>query len=49
MSLVAVHGSASFWRRHDFLPADVPELAGKLLSYDTDALYMVRRLDPPGD
>jgi ribosomal protein S18 acetylase RimI-like enzyme len=49
MSLVAVHGSASFWRRHDFLPVDVPELAGKLLSYDADALYMVRRLDPPGD
>ena len=49
MSLVAVHGSASFWRRHDFLPVDVPERAGKLLSYDADALYMVRRLDPPGD
>jgi ribosomal protein S18 acetylase RimI-like enzyme len=44
MSLVAVHESAPFWQRHGFAASDVPELYGKLLSYDAGARYMVRRL-----
>lgn len=44
MSLVAVNGSAPFWARQGFVRRDLPELAGKLLSYDESALYMVRPL-----
>lgn len=45
MTLVAVNGSVPFWERHGFVVADVPDLYGKLLSYEEDARYMVRRLD----
>ncbi len=44
MSLVAVNGSAGFWRRQGFAEADVPALADKLASYGTDARFMVRDL-----
>lgn len=44
MSLVAVNGSIPFWQRHGFEVTDLPELYGKLLSYETEARYMVRRL-----
>jgi hypothetical protein len=44
MSLVAVNGSEAFWARQAFRPLDLPELAGKLLSYDASARYMVRAL-----
>lgn len=44
MTLVAVNGSMPFWERHDFTVVDVPELYGKLLSYEASARYMVRRL-----
>jgi GNAT superfamily N-acetyltransferase len=45
MTLVAVNGSIPFWERHGFKVTDVPELYGKLLSYEEAARYMVRRLD----
>lgn len=45
MTLVAVNGSVPFWERHGFVVADVPELYGKLLTYDDAARYMVKRLD----
>ncbi len=45
MSLVAVNGSVPFWGKHGFAVTDVPELYGKLLSYDELARYMVKRLD----
>jgi hypothetical protein len=44
MSLVAVNGSAGFWQRQGFDPMDVPELTGKLLTYEEGARYMVKRL-----
>ncbi len=45
LSLVAVNNSGDFWRRFGFEVVDVePALAAKLLSYDTDARFMVRRL-----
>lgn len=44
MTLVAVNGSMPFWQRHGFEIADLPELYGKLLSYEETARYMVRRL-----
>lgn len=44
MSLVAVGGSAAFWRRQGFAPVDVPALREKLASYDADACYMERTL-----
>lgn len=44
MSLVAVNGSIPFWQRHGFIIADIPELYGKLLSYEADARYMVKPL-----
>ncbi len=44
MSLVAVNGSVPFWERHGFAVADIPELYGKLLTYDDAARYMVKRL-----
>jgi ribosomal protein S18 acetylase RimI-like enzyme len=45
MTLVAVNGSVPFWERHGFAVADIPELYGKLLTYDAAARYMVKRLD----
>ncbi len=44
MSLVAVNGSAGFWRRQGFAEARVPALADKLASYGADARFMVRDL-----
>jgi hypothetical protein len=44
MSLVAVNGSAGFWRRQGFAEARVPALADKLASYGADAHFMVRDL-----
>lgn len=43
--LVAVGGSAPFWRRHGFLPVGAPELAGKLASYGADAQLMALPLE----
>ena len=45
MTLVAVNGSVPFWEKHGFVVADVPDLYGKLLSYEEGARYMVKRLD----
>ena len=42
LSLVAVNGSAGFWRRHGFVAAAVPELDAKLRSYSDDAQFMIR-------
>ena len=45
MSLVAVNGSAGFWRRRGFAQLDIAALADKLRSYgDEDAQFMVRSL-----
>ena len=44
MSLVAVNGSEGFWAHQGFVTTDVPELTGKLLSYEADARYMVKPL-----
>lgn len=45
MSLVAVNGSAGFWRRQRFESVDAPALAEKLRSYrDDDVRFMVRDL-----
>lgn len=44
LSLVAVNGSQPFWSRLGFLRRDVPELTGKLLSYEAGAGYMVKPL-----
>jgi GNAT superfamily N-acetyltransferase len=44
VALVAVGGSEGFWRAQGFVAQDVPELAGKLASYDEGARYMRRRL-----
>lgn len=48
LSLVAVNGSAGFWRRQGFRERDVPALAAKLASYDDAARYMVRDLAEKG-
>jgi GNAT superfamily N-acetyltransferase len=44
LSLVAVNGSQLFWSRQGFFPRDLPELTGKLLTYEADAGYMVKHL-----
>ena len=44
MGLVAVNGSASFWRRQGFAEAEVPALSSKLASYGPDARFMLREL-----
>lgn len=44
MTLVAVNGSVPFWQKHGFAVAEVPELYGKLLSYEEAARYMVKHL-----
>lgn len=44
LSLVAVNNSTEFWARQGFEARDLPELTGKLLSYDADARYMVRHV-----
>jgi ribosomal protein S18 acetylase RimI-like enzyme len=45
MSLVAMHESEAFWRRHGFEIVEDAALAEKLRSYDEAARFMVRRLD----
>ena len=42
LSLVAVNGSAGFWRHHGFAAVARPELAAKLASYGLDAAFMTR-------
>ncbi len=49
MALVAVAGSAGFWRRHGFREAHDQALAAKLASYDDAARYMICRLDEEGE
>lgn len=44
MTLVAVNGSVPFWEKHGFAVAEIPELYGKLLSYEEAARYMVKHL-----
>ncbi|KKB10661.1 GCN5 family acetyltransferase [Devosia geojensis] len=44
MSLVAVNCSRRFWEKHGFAVRDVSALAGKLMSYEDGAHYMVRAL-----
>jgi ribosomal protein S18 acetylase RimI-like enzyme len=44
LSLVAVHDSVEFWRRHGFAVVSRPTLAEKLRSYDEAARFMVRPL-----
>ena len=44
LSLVAVNGSEPFWTKQGFVPLDLPELAGKLLSYEPGARYMEKAL-----
>jgi GNAT superfamily N-acetyltransferase len=43
VSLVAVNGSEGFWAKRGFLAQSIPELTGKLLTYDASARYMVRQ------
>ena len=44
MSLVAVNGSAGFWEKQGVSIVDVPALTNKLLSYSSDARFMMREL-----
>jgi len=44
VSLVAVNNSGQFWSRFGFEVVNEPMLAEKLLSYDADARFMVRKL-----
>lgn len=43
-SLVAVNSSVPFWSRVGFEVVHEPALAAKLLTYDADARFMVRKL-----
>ncbi len=45
-SLVAVNRSTGFWSRFGFRVEQIDALTQKLLSYDADARYMVRRFSP---
>ncbi|MFD2249704.1 ribosomal protein S18 acetylase RimI-like enzyme [Pseudochelatococcus lubricantis] len=45
LSLVAVNASAPFWRRQGFEIVEDARLAASLKSYDTDARFMMRRLE----
>ncbi|MFG6466172.1 GNAT family N-acetyltransferase [Roseateles sp. BYS87W] len=49
LALVAVQGSVPYWRRHGFTPADpVPAAAADaLMSFGSQACYLVRALEPP--
>jgi ribosomal protein S18 acetylase RimI-like enzyme len=47
LSLVAVNGSAPFWRRQGFEAVATPDLDARLASYGQGAHYMVRSLRPP--
>lgn len=44
MSIVAIAGTQGFWERQGFRVVDLPELTGKLASYDPSARYMSRAL-----
>lgn len=44
VSLVAVNSSVPFWSRFGFEIAHEPKLATKLMTYDADARFMVRKL-----
>jgi GNAT superfamily N-acetyltransferase len=44
LSLIAVKGSAGFWRRQGFEAVTDGALAAKLRSYGDDAQFMMRRL-----
>ncbi|WP_072396411.1 GNAT family N-acetyltransferase [Hyphomicrobium sp. CS1GBMeth3] len=44
LSLVAVNGSVPFWSRFGFVVTEEPALTKKLLTYDADARFMVRRI-----
>ena len=44
MSLIAVNNSEGFWTRHGFVAQEVPELTGKLLTYEAGARFMVKPL-----
>ncbi|MFB9264359.1 GNAT family N-acetyltransferase [Bradyrhizobium erythrophlei] len=46
MSLVAVNNSVRFWERHRFKIVREPSLDAKLKSYDGNARFMVREIDP---
>lgn len=43
IALIAVNGSQPFWQKFGFAVETVDGLSQKLLSYDGDARYMVRR------
>jgi ribosomal protein S18 acetylase RimI-like enzyme len=47
ISLVAVNNSVQFWQRQGFRTHDDAALTEKLTSYDAQARYMVREVDPP--
>ncbi len=44
LSLVAVSGSAGFWRRHGFRAIDDAALRQRLRTYGDDACFMVRTI-----
>lgn len=44
VSLVAVNSSVPFWKRAGFEVVHEPALAAKLMTYDAEARFMVRRL-----
>jgi N-acetylglutamate synthase-like GNAT family acetyltransferase len=44
LSLVAVNNSVPFWSRFGFEVVAEPKLVEKLLSYDADARFMVRKI-----
>jgi GNAT superfamily N-acetyltransferase len=44
MSLIAVNGSRGFWEKHGFMVTELPELDGKLESYEASARLMVKQL-----
>jgi len=48
MSLIAVNGSAGFWRRHGFEAVQNPLLDSKLRSYGDDARFLARTLGTAG-
>ncbi|QCK88659.1 GNAT family N-acetyltransferase [Phreatobacter aquaticus] len=49
LSLVAVNGSAPFWRRQGFETVSRPDLDAKLATYGEGARYMVRPLPASSD
>jgi GNAT superfamily N-acetyltransferase len=45
IELVAIPGTAGFWRHHGFTPVARPDLAAKLASYGEGSMVMARDLD----